>query len=318
MLRRCSIWFGLLLAVATSALAADVPAAPVCGRSCLRSFLDRYLDAVFRHDPSAAPLTATHRATENAADVPVGEAFWKLMTGYGDVQRRYFDTQTGNAAYFGHLKEGDKTDIVSVRIRISGDRIAEAEWTVAREGGFGMFESAGLARNPPPADQPLPKGQRSSRFIMISLANGYFQSLQDHDGSWVPHDEKCERVENGVKVTFRPMPGNAALSSAVAGAGVSAAAPTAAQEQLSGNCMDNFAMFKGAIAEAALRRFPLVDEAAGVVLGATVFRRPAANSNRRNLLTEYFHTRNGRLYGVWAAMHYLEPSAPWSSGWENR
>jgi hypothetical protein len=292
-------------------------AADACGRDCLRKSLDAYLAAVFKHDPTAAPLAAGHRATENARDVAVGEGFWKTFSAYGDVQRRYFDPVTGNAAYFGHLKETGKDTIVSVRVRVAAGRITEAEWTTAREGNFGMFEPAGLSAHPPLPDAPLPQAERSSRFTLISIANGYFQGLQDHDGEWIPHYDTCERVENGVRVTFRPRragpPGGAApatpVSSAPAAPATTAGAPT---------CVAGFEMFRNSIAEATMRRFPLVDEEAGVVMGATIFRRPAGSTTRRNLLTEYFYVRNGRLNGIWAAMYYLDPAAPFSSGWENR
>jgi hypothetical protein len=47
-------WAGALciLSAAASVLAAEKP----CDRACLKSVLDQYLDAVFKHDPSFAPL----------------------------------------------------------------------------------------------------------------------------------------------------------------------------------------------------------------------------------------------------------------------
>ena len=60
--------------------------------------LDTYLTAVFKHDPSAVPLTADHYATENTAVVKNGEGFWKDVSGYGEVQRRYFDPMNESAA----------------------------------------------------------------------------------------------------------------------------------------------------------------------------------------------------------------------------
>jgi hypothetical protein len=37
-----------------------------CDRTCLKGVLDQYLNAVIQHNPSAVPLTAGYRQTENS------------------------------------------------------------------------------------------------------------------------------------------------------------------------------------------------------------------------------------------------------------
>ena len=69
------------------------------------------------------------------------------------------------------------------------------------------------------------------------------------------------------------------------------------------------------LAETTLRRFPLVDEEQGVVMGTTLFRRPAGSVRKRNLLTEYFYIHGGRIAGIWATMYYLSAEAPNANGW---
>ena len=69
------------------------------------------------------------------------------------------------------------------------------------------------------------------------------------------------------------------------------------------------------------RRFPVADEEAGVVIGMGVFNRPpgAARADGtlwpRNLLTEVFVVEDGRIRGIWAAMHYMTPDVPTAPGW---
>ena len=314
---------GLLLlgagAIAQEALDESPTSSPErveCDRTCLKEYLDSYLLAVFANDPGAAALAPNHRATENAVDFGPGDGPWLATTGYGDIQRRYADPETGQAAYYGYLREGDTNNIASVRVRVVDQLITEAEWTIARDGQFGLMDAAGLAAAPPPPEETLPMTDRTSRFLMVAIANGYFQALQDHDGEYIPHFDTCERVENGVKVTHRPL--SEPLGGPSPADDPEDGAPSLADEEISGDCVAGFEIFRDGIAEATMRRFPLVDEAAGVVFGATIFRRPEGNTNRRNLLTEYFYVREGRLAGIWAAMYYLDPDAPWSSGWENR
>ncbi len=303
-------------AVGTLWIAANVQAASPCERACLTAALDAYLSGVIRHEPAAALLTANYRATENGSQVAAGEGIWRTASGLGTVQRRYADPSTGQAAIHGIMAEGTSQSIVSLRVKVQDNRISEAEWTIARPDGNTIFDSAGMAALPPPDERPLPKSQRTARFTMIALANGYFQALQEHDGSSVPAEAKCPRVENGVRMTFRKrsegLPGAAPAPAS--------ATPTAAQEEISGNCVAGFEIFKDSIAETTLRRFPLIDEEQGVVMGTTLFRRPNGSARKRNLLTEYFYIRGGyirggKIAGIWATMYYLPADAPNANGW---
>lgn len=136
-----------------------------CDRACMRGVMDQYFAAVFRHDPQAAPLAASTRATVNAAELEQGAGVWNSVTGYGAAD----------------------------------------------------LEAIG--------------------------AN---------------------------------------------------------------------------IAQAAHRRFPVVDEEAGVVMGTTIFHRPPGATMKRNLLTELFVGKNEKIEAIYAAMFYLDPSAPDNPGWAVR
>ncbi len=94
-----------------------------CDRACLRQALDAYLAAVFKHDPKAAKLTDDHYATENTAVVRNGEGFWKEISGYGALQRRYFDPVNGAAAFLGLLKQNGTDLVSSVRIKVEGGKV---------------------------------------------------------------------------------------------------------------------------------------------------------------------------------------------------
>src|SRR5205823_2372436 len=99
--------------------------------------LDQYLNAVIKHDPSAAPLFAGFRQTENAVVVRPPNGVWKTMTALGKIQRRFLDAVTGQAGYFGIIEESGKAAIVTLRLRIEDRKISEAEWIVGRRGDLG-------------------------------------------------------------------------------------------------------------------------------------------------------------------------------------
>ena len=126
-----------------------------CDRDCLRSTLDRYLEAVVAHDPSKAPLVVGFRQTENAINVAPGRGVWKSVTALGNVQRRYFDPVSGQAGYYGTVMEGGETAVVTVRVRVENRELTEAEWYIARANDPGLRG----ARQPggPPANLHNPE-----------------------------------------------------------------------------------------------------------------------------------------------------------------
>jgi hypothetical protein len=302
-------------------------ASGTCDRVCLGKALDQYMSAVFKHDPQAAPLAANYRSTENAEEVAAGAGVWQVATGYGEVARRFFDPMTQQAIYFGILQEGAGKSIVSVRLKLNAARqISEAEWTIARKEFGGLFSVEGLIETPPP-QRVLPLSDRVSRAEMLKTANAYFDGIEKHDGSAVPKIAGCERIENGFKVTNRvlrlPPPGtpNPAITGGATSQAPSAppagssGAPAAAQEVHAGDCTDGFEMFAKTIANATPRRGSFIDEEQGVLVMMTILRRPPGVQMKRNLLTEYFFLKQGKIDHITTAMYYLDPSAPDSSGW---
>ena len=288
-------------------------AAVTCDRTCLEKTLNQYLDAVAKHDPSKAPLDATFRYTENAIVVKPGDGLWKSATALGKIQRRYLDAVNGQAAYFGDIEEGGSTGIATLRIRVVNRKITEGELVIGRP-GEGILSIDGLTAHPPPPGAPqanVAKSARSTRDGMVAAANSYFDGLQNHDGSRVLQQKGCVRVENGVTTAGKP----------VDAPGAPTPAPVKGAPPVSEDCAANMEVFKATIAAIDHRRFPVIDEQAGVVLGMVVFNRPPGAKRPdgtpfpRNLLTEIFAVDNNRIRGIYAAMHYLVPDLPNAPGW---
>ena len=189
-----------------------------CDRDCLRSTLERYLDAIVAHDPSKAPLVVGFRQTENAINVAPGRGAWQSVTALGNVQRRYFDPVSGQAGYYGTVMEGDETAVVTVRLRVENRELTEAEWYIARANDPGMRgprEPGGppanlhnpeyLEQHPPP-QRVVPRNERVDRAALSRIADSYFDAITSHDRSVALVHEGCGRAENG-----SPAPGGAFL-----------------------------------------------------------------------------------------------------------
>jgi hypothetical protein len=266
-----------------------------CDRACLKATLDQYLNAVLQHNPAAAPLSTGFRQTENAMARRPGTGVWQSAKALGKLQRRYFDTESGQAGYFGTLEEETGTSVVTVRLKVEDHKIAEAEWYLARKGDPGIGTGAGAQANAafhdpdnliahPPAERVVPKAERLSRADMAAITNSYFDGLTAHDGSLIIAHPGCIRLENGFQTTQRKGPNGELTDCTSPGAMANIFAVTA-------------------------RRVPIVDEEAGVALGLGVFERKPGVAMRRNAFSEWFVIEQGKIRAIYSSMFYPEQEA---------
>ena len=298
-----------LLLAFVSVASADAQTA--CDRACLRTMLDQYLNAVVKHDPSAAPLVVGFRQTENAINVRPGNGVWKTITALGKMQRRYFDPVTGQAGYYGLVEEGGSTALVTVRLRVENRQLTEAEWYIARENDPGLNGPRQAGRPPanllnpqylianPPPDRVVPRDQRVSRDALIRIVDSYFDAITSHDGSVALTHPGCGRVENGT-----PTPAGRFLPRIPPATPPPGGTPAPAVNP-DNDCVSNLQNFN--LSMVVARRVPLVDEEAQVVLGLAVFIRRPGSPTPRNVFSEWFAVEEGKIKTIYTAMYY--PSA---------
>jgi hypothetical protein len=288
------------IAVASSLIAVNALAASDdCDRNCLRALTESYLSALVKHDLKAAPLAKNFRYTENTADVAPGSGLWQTATAMGEFKRIYVDAVQGQTGVFALINEQDVPAIVSLRLKIVDRRITEGEAIIGRK-GVSLYEPKNLIEHGP-SDKPIASALRSSREDMIKAADSYFNGAQSQNPAIVLQKAGCDRYENGVKMTHRKGPGPGGVS-------------------MDQDCAGTIAGAKQ-IAAVVDRRYPVVDEEAGVVMGTAIFNRPpgAKRSNGtlwpRLLLTEFFPIENARFTAIYAAMFYLPADAK-DAGWK--
>ena len=216
------------------------------------------------------------------------------------MQRRYFDAVTGQAVYFGFVEEGAEAGIATLRIRVVNRKITECEAIVGRKID-GTFNAAGLLAQPPPEENKT----GATRDQLLKAAASYFEGLANSDGSPVIHHQGCYRIENGLLLTGRP---------------IRDAKPDANGETPKTDCA-TLNIFKATINGVSHRRYPIIDEQAGMVLGLGILERPPGAKRPdgsvypRNLLSEYFLIDGNRIRGIYAAMHYMTPDVADAPGW---
>jgi hypothetical protein len=293
------------MAIGLTALSNPAIAQSDCDRKCLNGKLDQFLSAVVAKDPAKAGLFVGFRQTQNAVLTPAGKGIWETNTGIGALDRRYFDPVTSQALFFGTIKEGDKTAVASVRIKVERQQITEAEWHVARADSPGIagdpakavFDADNLLKHPPAA-RVVPAAQRTSRDALVAAVNSYFDGIVLGTGRYVQANPGCERYENGMGAPewARRGPG-----------------PKDADFQTASDCRSGYAGL--GIANVAARRYLMVDPEAQVVVASVVFIREPLNPKRRNYFMEVFYMDGGKISTVYAAMTYVDPKLP-APNWE--
>jgi hypothetical protein len=256
-----SLAFLLVIAIvgtgAGSARAAPLPVLPpTCDRACLYGVLDRYLGALEHNDAGRVPWTSQARYSENNVELPIGDGMWGTVTKLGSYRLKIADVRAGQVGFFGTVEETQDSSAFAVRLKIEDGRVAEAEALVVRIAEFGALDggvnpfASGVFEDKPILQSNLAQGEGRPRERLISIANGYFDTLQLNDGTlFTQFDPRCQRLENGVQTTGNPKKVLGPLS----------ALGCAEQFQLGAYRYDD---------RLRDRRYPLVDEERGLVLAA--------------------------------------------------
>jgi hypothetical protein len=223
-----------------------------CDRACLYGHADAYLDSLVKRDPSRLAWADRVVFTDNNVQLAIGDGTWNTIDGKRAYDFKMADPQTGQVAWFGVIEERGNPAIMALRLKIEHGRIAEAEQIVTRKVDNSPFPSIDTYVAPRPSMlADVPERQRTPRERMISLADGYFDTLQLNDGQVLTaFSDSCERIENGLRTTHN-----------------AAAFPD--YQIAAFGCREQFE--KGQYRyddRLRARRYPLVDEQKGLVLAA--------------------------------------------------
>ena len=180
-------------------------ALPSVTRAELYRALDAYVAALKARDPTRVKWAAHVRNTENNVALMVGDGLWATITALGPYDLRFADPLTGQVSLFTTATESDETSAMALRLKIENGAVSEAETLVVRQSDSGIKFEGQKFENKPAMNEMLRSEQRLPRARMISLADGYFDTLQLNDGTlFTKFHPNCKRVENGVQTTNNP------------------------------------------------------------------------------------------------------------------
>lgn len=245
----------ITLLTSTSAFGQPFPTtdpAPDCDRECLTDIVDQYLAGLASHDPSQIPWADDVKFTENNVPLAIGDGIWGTITGLGDYKLYVADEKHGEVGFFGVVQEPSFASLMAMRLKVNERKIEEAEMVILRtiSEPKSIVWPEPILEDKPEFTEILPAERRRPRERLISIADGYFDTLQLNDGKlFTEFAEDCDRVENGTKTTH-----NSSVEFTSVGA-------LGCEEQFrQGNYRYDSAL--------RARRFPLVDEERGLVLAA--------------------------------------------------
>ncbi len=172
-----------------------------CDRACLKGWVTRYLDAMVAHNPGALALAPNVRFTEDSKDLKIGDGLWKTATKLSGYRQDFLDVRQQAAAAHVLVDEGDKTAMLSLRLKVADGKLTEIETLVTHSATDGrLFQLDGVKQVHANASATPPAGQRMSREEMVRTAMFYPAGLiiGDFAKADTPFAADAYRLENGV------------------------------------------------------------------------------------------------------------------------
>jgi hypothetical protein len=281
---------------------------PVCDHACLIRAADEYMDALVSRDPTRVRWARTVRYTENGVTMMVGDGVWGTATAKGPDPQYATDPSTGNVAWIGTVEEHGQPSYYAMRLKVDDRRTSEVEVVMSRKGDSGPFGDPTNYTHDPAFSEVLPQARRVSRGKLISLVDGYFNTLQQNDGTiHTKFDSQCARQENGMTTT------NGTFASTVQGC----------EAQFRQGYFRFDKRVRG-------RRFFIADEQRGVVVAAGYIDHPADFATYRTTdgqtqhspfkfpnslqFMEMFKIRDGRIYRIESIFETVpyNMTSPWN------
>ena len=176
---------------------------PECDRACLIGHLQAHMKALAARDPSQLKLASGVRFTENNVFIPVGDGLWDTVTAVDATGLEAADPTTGNAAWFGSVRENGQPAIYAVRIHVQDGAIDEIESVVHRRTSLpAPFGDVAKMVHDSEFNAILPPEQRRPRERLLAIADGYFSTVELNDGQVLTEfTDDCARLENGISTT---------------------------------------------------------------------------------------------------------------------
>lgn len=220
-----------------------------CDKACLKNIIQQYQQSLLDKDYSNLPWGEVVAFTENDVAMMIGDGLWGTATKFHNDPYVLADAGTGNVLWMGVVEEHGQPAYYGLRLRVQDRKITEVESILGREGTPGVFAKT----NGYQVDDIFLRkaAKKSNRHRLTDIVKNYYKTRVLNNGRiYTRFADDCSRRENGVSTTSGEQYWAAKAAS---------------------GCRKQFkiGLFKTTDSIRAVR-FPIVDEATGVVVAINI------------------------------------------------
>jgi hypothetical protein len=163
------------------------------------AIMDNYLEKLVTNDPSGLQVAGNVKVTENGYPVELGQGLFETAS---EITYKHYITEPGSnqIALFGAVNETMVMANFLVRLKIEQDEVTEIETVIARKGTASIANPESMKDPKPIYGQILDPSERSPRDKMISIAESYFNAIENNTAD-VPFHPESNRTANGQQTT---------------------------------------------------------------------------------------------------------------------
>ena len=193
--------FGMATAAATASAASPQAA---CDRLCLEAIGDQYRAAYLAHDPAQAPISRRVRFVENNVEMPFPDATWDTVTREVGTPLTLSDPVNGQVGIYTAIMQNDTPGFLSIRLKVEGGLITEIEHIISTRRNLSApptpIGDVETFRHSPHLAEGVPAAKCRPRAELVRLADGYFETLENNDGTirGTRFSPTATRHENGM------------------------------------------------------------------------------------------------------------------------
>jgi len=167
-----------------------------CNRKCLLTMMEKYLDALAKHDPAGLPIAEDVKIVENTEKIAVGRGLWATASA-GPAKFKIYvaDPDAGQVGFMGVIEEKNKPVLFAARLKVAGGNITEIDHLIVRDIKEPLPQT--LIDPRPGFVKPLKASEHTPRDRMLKIAYSYYDSIVRNNGNVAPFADECQRRENG-------------------------------------------------------------------------------------------------------------------------
>lgn len=172
----------------------------------LSDALRRYLAALSSRNPTDLSLAPHCRYSENNVELAIGDGCWNTVSQLTEPYLVIPDIDANCIVAFTTITEGPDTSGMAIRLGLNNTgELEHIEVIIARQADEGFKFPNPQFYQKAIFDELIDEHERANRDQLSAAAHGYFDTLQQNDGTlYVDFHTECDRVENGVQTTRTP------------------------------------------------------------------------------------------------------------------